>query len=121
MSETTDYNIFDLDKFMSEVHQVARDKGWWDAPVKTDLEYHMLMVAEIAEASEDVRCGSPALYLLDGEGVVEDKPCGEASELADCILRILDYAKGKNLPLIEALLKKNEYNKTRPYKHGKLK
>lgn len=117
--EPAEYNIFDLDKFMSEVHQVARDKGWWDAPVKTDLECHMLMVAEIAEASEEVRREAiTGIFYHKSDAY---KPEGEVVELADCILRIFDYAKGKNLSLIEALLKKNQYNKTRPYKHGKLK
>lgn len=108
-------NLVALELFMTEVHQVAKEKGWWDVPHKTDLECHMLMVAEIAEASEEVRKGSPVTYWNAG------KPEGEAVELADCILRILDYAEHKKLPLVEAMLTKHEYNKTRPYKHGKLK
>lgn len=107
--------MFDLEKFMTEVHQVAVDKGWYDpdAHIKTDLENHMLMVSEIAEASEEVRNNKPPMY--QGPG---GKWEGEAVELADVILRILDYTYYKKLPLIEALKNKHEYNRTRPYRHG---
>lgn len=106
--------IFDLVKFAKEVHDVARDKGWWEDGHKTPLECHMLMVSEIAEASEEIRNGKKVMYTNVGS----TKPEGEAVELADCILRILDYAQFHKLPLMDALRAKHEYNKTRPYKHG---
>lgn len=40
-------------------------------------------------------------------------------ELADAIIRIADLAKWLGLPLEEAIIAKMEYNKSRPYKHGK--
>ena len=40
------------------------------------------------------------------------------AELADVIIRIMDYARGKGLNVAEALVLKMEYNTTRPYKHG---
>ena len=46
------------------------------------------------------------------------KPEGIAVEMADCIIRILDWC-GKEGIDIEAILKaKHEYNKGRAYKHG---
>ena len=52
---------------------------------------------------------------LLGDG---EKPEGIAVELADCIIRILDYC-GKEDIDVESILKlKHDYNKTRPYKHG---
>jgi len=42
-----------------------------------------------------------------------------AEELADCCIRIFDYCGAKGIDLEDALLKKIEYNKKRPYRHGK--
>jgi hypothetical protein len=71
-----------------------------------------LMHSELSEALEAQRTGNP-----------QDTHCpkytSETVELADCMIRIMDYAEARNLPLIEALLAKHGYNKTRPYKHGK--
>lgn len=48
----------------------------------------------------------------------EDKPLGIAVELADCILRILDYCAAEGIDIDAILREKHEYNKTRPYRHG---
>ncbi len=120
---------------MREAHEVAVSKGWYEGYIKTDLEHHMLMVSEVAEASEEVRNNKPPLYQnapaasMQSEHVVPYgdqweawsdslKPEGEAAELADVILRVLDYAYAKDLPLEQAIKLKHEYNKTRTYKHG---
>lgn len=107
----------DLRTFSKDVHELAKEKGWHDAThhVNSDLENHMLIVSEIAEASENVRKGNPYFYMNNG------KPEGEAVELADAIIRILDYAESQDMDLIGALLVKHEYNKTRPFRHGKVK
>ena len=44
---------------------------------------------------------------------------GEAEELADAVIRILDLAAQRDINLVEAIAVKMEYNLTRPYKHGK--
>ena len=125
----------DLEQFMKEVHEVARLKGWWTpGDHKSPLECMMLMASEISEAAEEVRKDTPSIYQVQhwGHGMPDDivtpdedawhpalKPDGQAVELADCVLRILDYCQFHNLPLIQAMLLKNEYNKTRSYRHGK--
>ena len=40
-------------------------------------------------------------------------------ELADIIIRALDVSQRLGVNIVEALNSKHEYNKTRPYKHGK--
>src|SRR5689334_5831236 len=120
-----------IDKFMKEVHDLAKEKGWYSPP-KTDLECLMLMVSELSEAVEEVRKGTPPIYqnhsdpyvdilIQPGEEswVSKNKPEGLAVELADVILRIFDYAEYKKLNLYEAIMLKHEYNKTRPFRHGK--
>lgn len=127
----------DLEAFMQEVHQVAADKGWYEPGYeKTPLEHMALIVSEVAEAMEEIRYSQPRppIYQIqkdadDGyEHVVTPdritwmtgcKPDGQAVELADAVIRILDYCASRNLPLIQAMVLKNEYNKTRPIRHGK--
>jgi NTP pyrophosphatase (non-canonical NTP hydrolase) len=51
--------------------------------------------------------------------MLEGKPQGVAIELADIVLRVLDTCEMNGIDLDEAMHMKNEYNKTRPYMHGK--
>lgn len=139
-----------LNQMALESHAIAVQKGWYDKGGPAPLECHMLMVTEIAEASEEVRNKKPALYMqgsrivglshegmnktadpnavdihytmamLEEQGFTADmvKPEGEATELADAIIRIGDYfaARGWDLEAVVAL--KMNYNRTRPQKHG---
>lgn len=70
-------------------------------------------------------------YISDGKTVIPEirtdyhdgnyngeKPEGVAVELADCLLRILDYCGYAGIDIEEALRLKHEYNKTRSYRHG---
>lgn len=125
----------DLTKFSKEVHENAVNHGWYDEE-KTFGEIIALCHAELSEALEEYRNKRPHLYFVidtvQNNGLIipeirtdwgdrnydGEKPEGIAVELADCILRILDYCGKENID-IEAILKiKHEYNKTRPYKHG---
>ena len=85
-------------------HRIAKEKGWWDQD-RNEAELIALMHSELSEALEAMRTGA--------------KKEDIAEELADCCIRIFDYCGAKNIDLQAAILKKTEYNKTRPYKHGK--
>ncbi|MDD3344891.1 MAG: MazG nucleotide pyrophosphohydrolase domain-containing protein [Candidatus Omnitrophica bacterium] len=87
-----------------ECHRVARSKGWWDE-ARNDGELIALMHSELSEALEAMR----------NRGKKDDL----AEELADCCIRIFDYCGSRKIDLDKALRKKIEYNKTRPYRHGK--
>lgn len=43
---------------------------------------------------------------------------GIATEIADCIIRILDWAGKEGLDMDAIIREKMEYNRTRPYRHG---
>ena len=95
---------YDIEYFVKLCHQIAKEKGWWDKE-RSDGEAIALMHSELSEALEAMRNHGPKKDI--------------AEELADCCIRIFDYCGEKGIDLGEALLKKIEYNKTRPYRHGK--
>ena len=45
-------------------------------------------------------------------------PEGVAVEMADCIIRILDWAGHNDVDMDAIIREKHEYNKSRPYRHG---
>ena len=101
-----------LNDLAKEVHSVAKEKGWWDEPQPTLGEIIALCHAELSEALEAYRDGQPHHYYFG------DKPEGIAVELADCIIRILDYCGYADIDIDRIIREKIEYNKTRPYRHG---
>lgn len=92
------------------VHANARDKGWWDDE-RNPGEAIALMHSELSEALEALRKGNPQDNKVPFDNLTV--------ELADCVIRIMDFCGANNLPLAEALIAKHEFNTTRPHKHGK--
>ncbi len=92
------------------VHKNAIDHGWWDQP-REDGTCVALMHCELSESVEALRDGDPA-----------DKHCPEHGsalvELADTVIRIMDFCERKGWSLGKAIVAKHEANKKRPYMHG---
>ncbi len=94
-----------------EVADVNQANGWYDGS-HTRTELIMLMVTELAEAVEALRHGNkPSEHIPAYTGEVE--------ELADAVIRIMDYAARYDLPIAEAIEAKTQFNRGRGYKHGK--
>lgn len=127
-----------LNELAKEVHQNAVEHGWWEEN-RSFGDIIALIISEPIEALEEYRngfaptntyyaCKAPeSAYdefgdLPDCKGICSGcnygKPEGIPSELADCIIRILDYCGKEGIDIDEAIRIKHEYNKTRPYKHG---
>ena len=129
--------MLNINDFTREVHQNAIDHGWWDEE-RGFGEIIALCHSELSEALEEYRSGKPHLYYkceyhdnrmqcpskYDGCQEGENKGCpirkpeGIAVEMADCIIRILDWCGKEGVDIVEILRIKHMYNKTRPYKHG---
>lgn len=107
----TDYGIDALAAFL---HEIARDKGFWDGDYDYDKVGNKLALvhSEVTEVLEAVRKNQGS------EKIVE--------EIADTLIRLLDvYAAMRNEEAVldsldEILHKKMERNKYRPKLHGNL-
>ena len=130
-----------LNEWAKQIHTVAIAHGWWDKPISFG-EIIALCHSELSEALEEYREGKPMVYYPCNAGGFCDKescgskiynpnnpddcsaqskkPEGIAVELADCIIRILDYCGAVGINIDAAIRTKHEYNKTRPYRHGKV-
>lgn len=115
-----------LNEWARDIHANAVNHGFW-GPEMTFNTALMLIVGEIAEAMEEHRAGRPMMWHSGPHDVLYSddvlyaclKPEGIAVEMADALIRILDWFGSEGLD-VEAIVKeKHEYNKTRPYKHGK--
>lgn len=117
-----------LNDFAKEVHQNAVEHGWWDEE-RSFGDIVALCHSELSEALEEYRAGRPLVYgdSIDLTCRYDDipdimeiglKPEGIAVEMADCVIRILDWFGQMGLDVEDVLLLKHQYNKTRPYRHG---
>lgn len=130
-----------LNELAKEIHANAVAHGWWEEE-RSFGDIVALCHSELSEALEEYRAGRPMVWYACAEGVPEfpcapkdiydcqmagqeascayrsDKPEGIAVEMADCIIRILDWCGNEGVNIDAILREKMEYNKTRPYRHG---
>ena len=117
-----------FDVLADDINAWAKEKGFWNQPKEINTvcaaypevakfiqglrktQKHMLVVTEVAELTEEVRKPGD----LDTEGFTN-----EEIEVADTIIRLLDYAANYRLRVGAAIAAKMLKNEGRPYQHGK--
>jgi len=127
-----------LNVLRDEVYENARVHGFHDVE-RTVGDSLMLITTEVSEAFEAYREGSrPAemfyecknpkgdcdhdrssrCYPDDGSDACLHKPVGVPSEIADVIIRCLDFCGEHGIDIERVVLEKMEFNRSRPFKHG---
>ena len=132
-----------INELAKEIHENAVKHGWWDEK-RGFPEVLALIHSEVSEALEEYRNGRGAaeIYYTNSKckesggvcvadaadecpndphscGAFEKgKPEGIPIELADVIIRILDYCGYAGIDIEAEIRQKHEYNKSRPYRHG---
>lgn len=110
-----------ITELVQHAHENAVEHGFWDDVLEMQMfdfsedirkkyinriigSSLMLTTSELGEALEELRHGNDKEF---------------AVELADAIIRICDLAGFIGIDLEQVAIDKMEYNKSRPYKHGK--
>lgn len=104
--------MIDLKTLMVEAKRVANAHGFY-SDWQTFGEKIALIHSELSEALEEYRrdrCG----HWIGHEG----KPEGVAVELADAVIRIAELCESLGLDLEQAIISKQHFNASRPFKHG---
>lgn len=105
--EVTNMQHVVINDLSYEAHQTSVNKGFWDGQDKNDPRVLGMKLAlihsEVSELLEIYR---------------ESHGAGEAEEMADIVIRVMDLAAARGVDLGRAIVMKMAYNATRPHKHG---
>jgi NTP pyrophosphatase (non-canonical NTP hydrolase) len=99
-----------INELAADINKGNRARGFWDGE-RNKGEMIALIHSELSEALEGLRKDNTSDKL--------PLHTAEEEEMADAVIRILDYAAGFGLNIGQAIASKLEYNANRPYKHGK--
>ena len=133
-----------LNELAKDIYLANKEKGFWpDDPKERNIgELIALMHSELSEALEAHRTGAKwpdeydldlvhASLGLDRQGLTSDEIApfmdefqtriknSLPDELADTIIRVLDFCGAHDIDIESHIELKLAYNKLRPHKHGK--
>lgn len=114
-----------------ELHENSRSHGFWEDEDELLSKCHentklYKRVLLLFNAEKIALCHSElseALERFRKDADKMDEHCPEFKnieiEMADEVIRVLEFCQRRNLRIGEAIIAKHNFNKTRPYKHGK--
>ena len=126
----------EIKEIMTEIYQNNEQKGFWENKDSKNIgELLMLCVSELAEALEAHRTNHKADILKFNQEIQDDTIVNSPEkykvqfekhiknsfedEIADTVIRLFDLSEGLGIDLEKHIRLKIEYNKLRPFKHGK--
>lgn len=109
-----------ITEWAKEIHENAVKHGWWETE-RSPGEVIALIHSELSEALEEARDNRPMMYVLGPNGEEICTPCyfngrkpeGIAVELADAVIRVLDFAGQVGMPLRDYDMARDELDMTR--------
>lgn len=126
-------------KLATEVHQTAVSKGWWsdledvlsqngdNVTVSRELFTRMFLICKLALISTEVHEAIEELRETKVDWFSRNaklKPIGFLSEIVDIDIRLNDFIEAlkffHQIDYNNILKIKAKFNKSRPYKHGKI-
>jgi len=112
ISKFEKYFIDSCQEMQEAIHNNAVEKGFWENSGKEfDGVKIALMHSELSEALEVMREGNKKSDKVPQISHLEE-------ELADTVIRIMDFAEARRLNLGVAIVLKHKFNRNRPYMHG---
>jgi hypothetical protein len=87
----------ELNDFAKEIYRNAVNHGWWEEE-RPWAEIVSLIHSELSEALEEYRAGRELMRIY-----YDDKPEGIPIELADAVIRILDYCGHEKVDIAEEI------------------
>lgn len=128
MQSVLTFDISPINAYAAMAHAIAVYNGWWSKHGEVNLaERLMLCVSELSEAMECLR-GREELVWYQTNGSDKEqtnldmwdgsKLEGLVTELADCVIRILDLCGWLDVDFEKVLTAKMAYNMKRGWRHG---
>lgn len=101
-----------ITEMVDRCYEQAKASGWTEKEVPIP-EQIALIHSEASEALESYRNREPLSWTT-----AYGKPQGISSEFADILIRVGHYSRLLGIDLEAEVIRKLEYNATRPYRHG---